>query len=174
LFAPIILLVKFIKDLGIDWGRVWNGIKAAVETAVFIISFWLAELGFILSHVIDRVWPDDWARFWDNITGIVRRAVDAVKGFIGDIRKEIDNFLNLIKQVGNPFSNPFGRSAGPTAMMVGPASRAAGPATQAVAPMVINVSVVTKGLGVDNPETQRAVVEAIRRYVNRNGPVMVN
>jgi phage-related minor tail protein len=39
---------------------------------------------------------------------------------------------------------------------------------------VINVHIHTDGLGADSPQIQRQVVDAIRRYEARNGPVMVS
>jgi phage-related minor tail protein len=38
---------------------------------------------------------------------------------------------------------------------------------------VINVNVTHAGLGVDSPQIQREIVDAIRRYVARNGPVSI-
>jgi hypothetical protein len=174
LLTPFALVKLAMDKLGITWGDVWNGMVAAVFTAKFLISVWISELMFILRRLVDRVWPDDWASLWDNITGIVRRAKDAVLGFIGDIKREIDNFLGLIKKISNPFSNPFGNpfASGNMApvMMAGPtASAMVAPASAGAGSTVINVSVSHSGLGVDSPRLQRDIVEALRRYDRRNG-----
>ncbi len=174
LLAPFVAVQFGMNRLGITWGDVWGTMQAVVRTAVFLISNWIRELAFIVGSIVDDVWPDDWARLWDNITGIVRRAKDAVLGFIGDIKREIDNFLGLIKKVSNPFSNPFGNpfASGNMApvMMAGPtASAMVAPASAGTGSTVINVSVSHTGLGVDSPRLQRDLVEALRRYDRRNG-----
>jgi hypothetical protein len=174
LLAPFVAVQFGMNRLGITWGDVWGTMQAVVRTAVFLISNWIRELAFIVGSIVDDVWPDDWARLWDNITGIVRRAKDAVLGFIGDIKREIDNFLGLIKKVSNPFSNPFGNpfASGNMApvMMAGPmASAMVAPASAGAGSTVINVSVSHTGLGVDSPRLQRDLVEALRRYDRRNG-----
>jgi len=172
LLAPFAIVSTAMGRLGITWGDVWNGMHAAVRTAVFIISNWLSTLMFLLKNLLDPVWPDNWATLWDNITGIVRRAKDSVIGFINDIRREINNFLDLAKKVTNPFQLPSfgGNMVAPGAAPVGLMPMAmAGTTAAAAGSSVINVTIQHTGLGVDSPRLQRDIVEALRRYDRRNG-----
>lgn len=115
---------------------------------------------------------------------------------IANLQAQIAEFIRFASQPG-AFNPPIGVGFGPTSaqsvgiaaapaaalgaaeadtldveavtpMPVG-AGRAVMPLTAAAPVINLAVTVQTKGLGADAPEIQRAVVEAVRGYVERNG-----
>jgi len=115
----------------------------------------------------------------ENLSGLER----ALKK-IGDIGSGVINSFGDLFGGGREAGGPV---AGGTAYLVGESgpelfmagrsgtilSNAATRAALGGSGTTINVSVVHSGLGVDSPQLQREVVEVIRRYTARNGPVLV-
>jgi hypothetical protein len=108
---------------------------------------------------------------------------------IAALQRQIADFLAVaLNTPGFSFINPGGgstrsvapaRATGPvTPELVAPMAFAAAPAGPAVPALTSGVpasgvtfvvNVTTRGLGADAPEIQRAVVDALRGYVSRNG-----
>jgi len=108
---------------------------------------------------------------------------------IAALQQQIADFLKVaLNTPGFSFINPGGgstrsvapaRATGPvTPELVAPMAFAAAPAGPAVPALTSGVpasgvtfvvNVTTRGLGADAPEIQRAVVDALRGYVSRNG-----
>jgi phage-related minor tail protein len=137
-----------------------RGMQSAIAAAVRFI-------GDVISAPFEAAW-----RVVERIVGWILDAVDKVKGAfekVGDIAGKVGGFAgNIIGlQHGGIVTKPtlaMIGERGPEAVI--PLSRAS-----QGGPWQITVNVSTTGLGTDTPAIQRAVVDAIRGYVGRNGPI---
>lgn len=168
--------------------KYWDQIKGA---AVAVLD-WIKTTFQTIGEWIVK--PFQWA--WDQIVAIKDRIVDAFNtalGFVKDAWNGFARFWNGVElevpgvELPGPIPDIPGVTIGlpdlPMFAKGGIVSRATlamigerGP--EAVIPLdrlpsgvTINVAVTTTGLGADAPAIQRAVVNALRGYTARNGPI---
>jgi phage-related protein len=137
---------------------IWDAIKAVYN---WIKDTWDAISGFLSAP---------FKAAWDTIRGIfdkIEGAIHTVLDLIGKIKipKGITDFIGAI----NPFNTGMPAPAGFAAPGVARASSAAAHTSSSGGGITINVT--TTGLGADAPQIQRAVVNALRGHVARNGPL---
>jgi hypothetical protein len=177
LMAPIFGLIGVARLLERHWADIWQAITGAVQAAVNTITgyidMWIGAitaafetLKGAFTTVIDFIkgaW-NAFARFWNRIE--IRVPGIELPGPIPDIPGFTIGLPNL------PTLAQGGIVTRPTLALIGER----GP--EAVVPLgargvgtTINVTIMHTGLGVDSPRLQRDVVNAIRGYVTRNGPV---
>jgi len=106
---------------------------------------------------------------WEIIKGIIDKITDAVKGAI-DLVKKIPGVSAIGGFIGS--INPFAMSAPVGASPFAAPGVARAPAANSTAGgSVVNIHVTTTGLGASSPQIQRAVVNALRGWAGRNGPL---
>lgn len=174
-----------------DWGKAWDGIKniasgavsfvtALIQGWVRIISSVVVGLGELLLQPF-KYFADHVGGFFEGIgsliTGIFRKAVDAVKGYVNDLIGIINAAINAYNKIplapdipnipsvrGAVAPPPATRALMPvTASALGVrATATAAPAATFGAARVVNINLPTGVNGHD-------VIDAVRRYNRRNG-----
>jgi hypothetical protein len=174
-------LLSFFQGLGSKVGdaigAVVDWIKKPIQAAIEMYDAVKGKFDDLVSFLGGLV---------DKIGGVVGRIVSALKA---PINAFIDGWNNLSFSVGG--GSVFGidipkisvdtpniprLAQGGTVLRTGLALVHAGEQFSGVgktfgAQTVINLHVTTTGLGADSPQIQRAVVNAIRGHVGRNGPL---
>jgi phage-related protein len=178
--------------------RNWDTIKSAIAAVFhFIRSIWSGLLGIliapftaawgVISGVIERV--------RGAINSILSFASSVGHTIVEAIKAPINGIIrawNALQIPGIHIDLPFGKSigAGPWDLPNLPTLATGGLVTRTGLALVhegetfsgvggagsvtnITVNVTTTGLGADAPQIQRAVVQALRGYANRNGSVDV-
>ena len=181
----IVAAVMGALAVGAVWvlTKAFEGISAAAQFVIDKVgemARWVTEK----LEALARLGTDLWNWLWDGLEGAIRTVREKLEGllaFVRSIPRLIGEALGgLWDKVPKPpdwfpviggqaFLAPA--AAMPRASMV---PLAATPTSTAVpsfgrAGTVINVNVSHSGLGVDSPRLQRDIVEALNRYVGRNG-----
>ena len=126
-------------------------------------------------------WIDD---TWQKISGWLSAPFDAawqtIKGIIDKITGAIQTVIDIIGKIKFPSLPSWlpgdfmqGKSAGvaPAGFAAPGVARAPSAAATSSSGGGITINVTTTGLGADAPQIQRAVVNALRGHVARNGPL---
>lgn len=165
LTGPIGLAVKFIVDH-------WDSIKRAFAAVVdWITDKWQSFVDFFRGTI-------------DSIKGIAADIANAIKAPINGVIRLWNDLHVTLPKVETPIGDFGGQridfpdipllASGGSVLRTGLAivhrgETFSGVGRQLGGSTVINVNVTTTGLGADAPELQRAVVNALRGYVARNG-----
>jgi hypothetical protein len=176
LLGPITLAVYLIAQ---SWDTIKNGASAAVDwiAARFneLVAFFRGLPGEIASALAGLgdilLAPFKWA--YDQIRSVVRdikSAINTIKDLPGSIVSGIGGLVGL--QHGGIVTRPtlalIGEHGPEAVVPLGLPSALPFTGTAGYgAPIYVTIN--AGGLGADAPEIQRAVVEALRGYVNRNG-----
>jgi len=179
-------IVSFIAGLGsllgsaigtvVDWLK--KPIAAATEVFDWVTKKFQAVVDFIGNLV------DDVQRVAGNIANALKNPINTVLRWMNDIHWSIPSFDTHIPGVGviggqtfDPFNIPTlarGGSVMRTGMaLVHEGEQFSGVGRSFGGTTVINVNVTSAGLGADSPEIQRGVVNALRGWASRNGPIDV-
>lgn len=191
LYNAIQVAWDILKNVGSFLADTFRGIIDKVSGAFDWLKNTVSDVFNKIKEIITGVgnWVKDTAtRMWDGVfDGLVNAfkwAINAVLRAWNDLHFTVPS-INVpgLGEVGGwtfdtpniPLLGAGGIVRRPTLAVVGER----GP--EAVIPLgtnmggtVINVNIVHSGLGVDSPQLQREVVETIRRYEARNGPVSVS
>lgn len=191
LYNAIQVVWDILKNVGSFLADTFRGIIDKVSGAFDWLKNTVSDVFNKIKEIITGVgnWVKDTAtKMWDGVfDGLVNAfkwAINAVLRAWNDLHFTVPsiNVPGLGEVGGWTFDTPNisllaagGIVRRPTLAVVGER----GP--EAVIPLgtnmggtVINVNIVHSGLGVDSPQLQREVVETIRRYEARNGPVSVS
>jgi hypothetical protein len=175
---------------------VWQWIKSTFSTLAAILTapFTTAQ------HVIEGVWDSIWSKVqtvwgwikgkFDALGGVASRAADALKGPINAVIRgwnaiefkvpEMDPLGSFGPSIGGQtigLPNIPLLAAGGSVLRTGLAIVHEGEQFSGVgrsfggSPTTVNITVQTTGLGAKSPDIQRAVVDALRQYTARNGPL---
>jgi hypothetical protein len=174
-----------------DWGAAWDNIKnimsAVWDTIQNIVSNAFGIMRETIMIMVDfmaglarHLW--DW--LWEGLEGAINKVKDFFNGlieFVKSIPRIIGDILSglwdrmpkppdWVPLVGGSAALPPPAGVGLMAVPTAGRAAVASPALMSTAP-TINITVQHSGLGVDSPRLQRDLVEALDRYVRRNGPL---
>lgn len=183
-----------------DWGSAWDNIKNIVSAVWDIIqnvvSNAFGNLREFIQVFVDFV-AGLAAHLWDWLTEGLGGAIDKVEEMFGNVISFLAGIPGRIDDIfrglwdhlpkppdwlpGIPGTSAFmapipGLASGgivsrPTVAMLGERGPEAVVPLSDLRGMTINVTIQHSGLGVDSPRLQRDLVEALDRYVRRNGPL---
>jgi phage-related protein len=179
--------VRFVWDI---IKKVFNWVSdnwpllLTILTGPFGAAVWAITANWdTISNAIHAVF--DWIKnTWDDITDFLTKPFDKaweiIKGIIDKITGAVKGAIDLVKKIPGVSAiggfigsiNPFAMAATP-ATFAAPGVARAPAATAASAAPVVNITVQTTGLGASSPQIQRAVVNALRGWSSRNGPLDV-
>lgn len=181
--AKFDLLLSFFQGLGSSVGTaistIVDWIKKPIQAAEDVYNAVKDKFNAVVDFLGDLV---------SKVTGPVGRIVDAIKNPINTVLRwmngiswtipSFDTHIPGIGVIGGQTFDPFNiptLATGGVVMRTGLALVHEGEQFSGVGKSfggtVINVNVTTTGLGPDSPQIQRAVVNAIRGHVARNGPL---
>jgi phage-related protein len=129
---------------------------------------------------IRAVWDwisSNWSKISGWLTAPFRTAWDTISGIFDKIRNAIDTVMDLIGKIKFPSPPSWIPIIGGKASFAAPgvahiATRGVA-ATTGPSGSTVNITVNAGGLGANSPQIQRAVVNALRGYVARNGALDV-
>jgi phage-related minor tail protein len=179
LLSPIITVVGIARYFGVTWEDVWNTAAYVVRNIVQQIQDIIGGIAqFIhgIIRIIDGLMDNDWGEVWEGAKDTVAGAFQAMTAPVQAFMRLIRDLLGLLESATG-WDLPDWMTPGSVAVPTpGPTVRAVGASSSSVRGLamggtstVINVSVSHSGLGVDSPRLQRDIVEALRRYDQRNG-----
>lgn len=189
LIAAGVLLVKNWDTVKAAFVAVFNWVKDHWELLLPLLT---GPIGLAVVAVVKN-----FDTIKDTAEAVFDAVADAVKWVLSPLQQLIDKISSVVswldkikfpeppgwlKSIGgaiNPFSAlaTVTASSGLTAMSATTATGAGRSgfvmprATGGTGATVINVNVTSTGLGADAPQIQRAVVNALRGHVSRNGPI---
>lgn len=166
--------------------RVVSGVLDAIRDAVTTAVRWIVDRFQGLTDFVRGIpgkIADALSGIFRLVTDPFRRAFDAIAGFwnrtVGKLAFEVPGWVPGIGGKGFDVPDIPRLASGGTVMRSGLAVVHAGEQFSGVGrtwgggSTVINVRITAAGLGADAPEIQRAVVQALRNHVSRNGPLDV-
>jgi len=179
-------IVSFINGLGSTLGAAINSVitwlKKPMYAATEVYTWVTGKFRSIVDFISGLV--GDVKRVAGNIADALKNPINTVIRGMNNIRWTIPSFDTHIPGVGtiggqtfDPFNIPTlarGGSVLRTGMaLVHEGERFSGVGKSFGGNTTINVNVTTTGLGADSPQIQRAVVNALRGWSSRNGPLDV-
>jgi hypothetical protein len=174
---PIALFIELCEKMGKKWEDVVYDMYIIATTQLAIVAGIIGtivevieDLVYITLAIFNLEWSNAWNRAKETLNSIARNMIDTI-GRIGDTVYALIRLIRGIPEpgfgVGTIDPDRLPRSVVPAAMLSPMAM--AGTAGN-VAP-VFNVTIQHSGLAVDSPRLQREIVDAIRRYEKREGPL---
>jgi phage-related protein len=165
-----------------NWIRDNWQLLAAILTGPFGAAVWLiTKYRDDIWDAIKEVWnwiSSNWSKIKNWLSEPFQKAWETISGIFDKIRGAIDRVLDAIGKIKFPSVPSWvpiigsNASTGSGSTFAAPGvARAGGLATKNAPPTVVNVNVTHTGLGADSPQIQRAVVNALRGHVSRNGPL---
>jgi phage-related protein len=169
-------LLDGIKD---GWNTVTDWVGGMLDR---ILGFyanagrWLYDIG---KKIIQGLW-DGLKDMWSNVTGWIGGLGDKIADLKGPPAHDARLLVGAGKLIMGGLESGLRSGWTGVAGYLGSRNLAISGGTLAAgrggigglgAPTTININVTTTGLGADAPELQRAVVNALRGYSSRNGPL---
>jgi len=172
--APVALVMEILRRLGVTWDEVWGAMLITIETVGGQIGRAITLIVDTVKGLIGVVWglfnmDGGWSDSWESAKAIVESAKKFILDSVGAISDAITDLIDLFRGVPTMGTGniTMPRSVAPSSM--GPTAFATSTAGRA-AP-VFNVTVQHSGLAVDSPRLQREIVDALRRWQKREGPL---
>jgi hypothetical protein len=176
--------------VAITGGAIWlltkafEGVAAAaqfVKDKVLEMKDWIVEK----LEALARLGTDLWNWLWDGLQGAINTVRDKLEGLLDFVRSIPRAIGDILSGMWDRMPKPpdwvpivGGRAFVPVApvpTVMGMAAASTVPLTASSATpsfgggTTINVNISHSGLGVDSPRLQRDIVDALNRYVARNG-----
>lgn len=157
----------------------FNIARDIISTAIDVIKSIVSGISGAISTAmagLENILAAPFRAAWNIIQGII----DKITGAIDKVKGAISGIGDKLGSIGGAIGGVIGLQHGgivtrPTLAMIGehgpeavvPLGRGGGGS----GPFTIQVNVTSSGLGADAPEIQSKVVEALRHYIARNGPI---
>lgn len=175
ILAPIATIIGVLRYFGVTWDEIWRGAEIVITTVGGQIGDAIGTIIETVENLIGLVVDlfsagGDWDSAWKAAGRIVETIAGFVERTVGRMAEAIQNLIDLFS--GAPGIGSGNIPAGNIPRSVMPAIGPTAFAATAVRPApVFNVTIAHSGLAVDSPRLQREIVDALRRWQKREGPL---
>jgi hypothetical protein len=175
--APIALFIEWCDRMDRKWQDVVGSMVSIATTQLAIVGGIIGTLVEVIENLVNitlAALRGDWAAVWTGMKDTLNSIAGNMISTIGRIAQTVTDLINLIRGipeggigVGNIPAGSLPRSVVPASLM-GPSALAV---TAGRPAPVFNVTIAHSGLAVDSPRLQREIVDALRRWQKREGPL---